>query len=377
VSGESIPVEGTSLCLKKGVRAGGQAVIEGVMMRSPRFFSIAVRRQDGKIVLREERWRSMSERAKSLSRPVFRGVSTLVETIVNGVQALSFSADIAAKEEEAKSKDASSDEKSEAEEPKKKQDKGLSQTAIALTILSAFALAIAFFVVLPHVLTLFFGRLLHWQLDVSSLAFHVIDGAIKIIILIAYIWAISLIKDVRRVFEYHGAEHKSIFAYEKAVSLSVNSAREFGTHHPRCGTSFLLVVLIISIFLFAAVFPFFPRLSGLHFAIRQTVFMLVKIILLFPIAGISYEVIRAASKSENPLLKILVWPGVALQRITTQEPDDSQVEIALVALINVLMRESQSSQDFLKRKVRVFDDFSSALKAFEEEVVGSGTHAEA
>lgn len=379
MSGRLLPVEGTSLRLKEGIRAGGQAVIEGVMMRSPRFFSVAVRRADGKIVLREERWQSLSERKKSFSRPVFRGISTLIETIINGVQALSFSADIAAKEEEKKEdkkkeEGSSADEKSEGEKKEKKS--GLSKTAMTLTMLFAFALAIGLFVVLPHVLTLLFGRLLHWELDVNSLVFHVIDGIIKIAIFIAYIWAISLIKDVRRVFEYHGAEHKSIFAYERGESLSIDAARNFGTHHPRCGTSFLLVVLIISIFLFAVVFPFLPQLKNFPQAVRQIIFMLVKIILLFPIAGVSYEVIRAASKSKNPLLKALIWPGVALQNITTHEPDDSQIEVALLALINVLLRESQSSLE-LKRKVRVFDDFKSALSAFEQEVGKSEAGVEA
>lgn len=368
-----LPVDGTSLRLQRGIRAGGQAVIEGVMMRSPRFFSIAVRRADGKIVLREERWQSLSERQKTFKRPVFRGVSTLIETIVNGIQALSFSADIAAKEEEKKEEGSLSDEKAKSDKKKKKG--GISKSAMTLTILSAFALAIALFVVLPHVLTLLFGRIFNWKLDVNSLAFHIIDGVIKIAIFIVYIWAISLIKDVRRVFEYHGAEHKSIFAYEEGESLSVESARKFGTRHPRCGTSFLLVVLIISIFLFAVVFPFLPQLKSLNQVIRQIIFMLIKIILLFPIAGLSYEAIRAASKSKNPILKALVWPGVALQNITTHEPDDSQIEIALLALVNVLLRESQSSSE-LKRRVRVFDDFRSALKAFEQEVNESEARVE-
>ncbi|HDH96126.1 MAG TPA: DUF1385 domain-containing protein, partial [Proteobacteria bacterium] len=224
-SGDTVPVEGTSLRLASGIRAGGQAVIEGVMMRSPRFLSVAVRRQDGKIVLREQRWRSLSERRRAFKRRFLRGVAILIETIVNGIQALSFSADVAAKEEEEKSRAAENrpNGKGKGVRKKGKKDKrgseGLSKTAIALTIVAAFALGIAMFVVLPHVLTLLFGRVLNWRLDVESVAFHIIDGVIKIAIFVAYIWAISLMKDIRRVFEYHGAEHKSIFAYEHRKPL--------------------------------------------------------------------------------------------------------------------------------------------------------------
>jgi len=355
-------------------------VIEGVMMRSPRFLSVAIRRQDGKLVLREERWVSFAERRRAFKRRFLRGVAILAETIVNGIQALSFSADVAAKEEEEKLQESSSGASVEADEPKKKRKgrkkkEGLSGAAMAFTIIVAFALAMAMFVVLPHVLTLLFGRVLHWRLDVESAAFHIIDGAIKIAIFVAYIWAISLMKDIRRVFEYHGAEHKSIFAYENKKPLSVASTEEFGTHHPRCGTSFLLVVLIISIFLFAVVFPFVPRLTGVNKALRQAVFILVKIALMFPIAGISYEVIRAASRSKSPIIRVLIWPGVALQRITTRTPDSSQVEVALLALISVLLRESNDAVAF-ERRVRTFDDFSSALKSLEEEVAGE-SHAQA
>ncbi|HDH96192.1 MAG TPA: DUF1385 domain-containing protein, partial [Proteobacteria bacterium] len=144
--------------------------------------------------------------------------------------------------------------------------------------------------------------------------------------------------------------------------------------HPRCGTSFLLVVLIISIFLFAAVFPFVPRLEGVNKVVRQAIFILVKIALMFPIAGVAYEVIRAASRSRNPVIRALVWPGVALQRITTRPPDRSQIEVALLALISVLLRETNGLPDSGKR-VWVFDDFPSALRSLEKEVAG-GTPVE-
>ena len=362
------------MSVRSGIRAGGQAVLEGVMMRSPKYLSVAVRTPDGKIVLREERWRSFGERKRTFRKPFFRGVATLIETLVNGIQALSFSADVIAKEEgnAAGGKDADGDKKarkSGRSKRKGQKKEGLSTAAVVFTILSAFAFAIAIFVVLPHVLTLLFGRVLHWKLDVNSLAFHIIDGIIKIAFFVAYIWGISFMKDIRRVFEYHGAEHKSIFAYEHRRPLSVEAAREFGTHHPRCGTSFLLVVLIISILLFAVVFPLLPEFSGLHPVLRQALFILIKIALLFPVAGISYEVIRAAGKSDHPVLRVLVWPGVALQRITTREPDDSQLEVALLALISVLLRESSGAENF-KKRMRTFDDFESALAAFEEEVRG-------
>ena len=218
---------------------GGQAVIEGVMMKAPRRLCVAVRRPSGAVVLKNDPFRPLSARWRFLAWPFLRGPVVLIETLVHGLQALSFSANQALEEEEG-----------EAE---------LGSWALGLTMLGAVAAGMGLFVALPHLLSLWLGRLAPLSYDENSLAFHLIDGLIKVAIFVAYLWLISLMRDIKRVFEYHGAEHKSIYCFEAGMPLTVDNARAFSRLHPRCGTAFLLVVLAVSIAAFAMIFPLLPK----------------------------------------------------------------------------------------------------------------------
>ena len=327
------------------IRVGGQAVIEGVMMRSPTSMAIAVRRPGGAIVVREQPWVSLWDRLKFLKWPFFRGTVVLIESLGNGIQALTFSANQAADD-------------GTGDAPAEK----LGSVAMAGTIALALALGVALFVVLPHFLTQALAQFTTWGISVRGVRFHLIDGAIKIALFLAYVWGISRLRDIRRVFEYHGAEHMSIFAYEKGLPLTVDNVRRFATLHPRCGTSFLMVVIVVSILFFCAAFPLMPALPSLPTVLRHLVYVAIKIPLLLPIAGVSYEVIRLAGKREhNPLLRAAVLPGMWLQRITTQPPSDDQIEVAILSLKKVLWREAVGNRGG-EASEEVYPDFADAVQ---------------
>jgi uncharacterized protein YqhQ len=297
---------------------GGQAVIEGIMMRAPKTFTVVVRKPDGNLAVREDRWYSPMERWPLLKKPILRGSIVLYEALFNGIQALTYSAQEALGEDE---------------EP-------LGPWALAGTIAMAIGGAVLLFVVVPHLATLGIGWLSGTNLGVRSVWFHVIDGLIKVSLFIAYVFFISLLKEIRRVFQYHGAEHKSIHVYEKGEELTVENARKYSTVHNRCGTAFILLVLVFSIFLFTVVFPFLPRdLLGSRI-ITNAFYILIKIVLLLPIAGASYEIIRLGERIDNPILKLLLLPGLWMQKLTTREPSDDQLEVALVALKRTLEKEA-------------------------------------
>ncbi len=300
------------------ISVGGQAVIEGVMMRAPHALAIAVRKPNGEIAVKEDVWRSLAQKLTFLRWPLIRGSVVLVETLINGLQALAFSANQAFEEEKAK------------------KEENFSSLALTLIIGLAFGLGILFFVVLPHYLTVFIGK---WE--VESVLFHLVDGAIKVCFFIAYIYGISHFKDIDRIFQYHGAEHMSIYAYEAGEELTVVNAKKYSTLHPRCGTAFLLIVIIISIILFSILFPFFPKFPSLGKTWSNLIYIGMKLPLLFPIAGLAYEVIKLSGKKPNhPILRAFIAPGLWLQRLTTRPPQDDQIEVALRALIGALRLES-------------------------------------
>ena len=304
------------------LHVGGQAVLEGVMMRSPHAMAIAVRRPDGEVVLKDEPYVYLIERYPLLKRPFLRGPVILLEALVTGVKALTFSAQAILEEEG--------------------QEKPLGWGSLVLTLGGAFLLAFLFFGFLPHWLSGLAGHLLGRPLTPADFSFHVIDGIIKLAFILFYIWGISFIRDIRRVFEYHGAEHKSICTYEAGEPLEVAHARHHTTCHPRCGTSFILVVLLVSLLVFTIFFPLFPPLTKTGF-LNNLVQVVIKVGLMFPIASISYEIIRWGGRHVNsPLAQALLWPGLATQRLTALEPDDSQLEVALIALKAVLARENQA-----------------------------------
>ncbi len=299
------------------LQVGGQAVLEGVMMRSPRALAVAVRLPDGSVLLKDEPYTSLTARYPLLKRPFFRGPIILIEALVTGVKALTFSAQAALEEEEEQ----------------------LGWGSLFLTLGGAFLLAFLFFGFLPHWLTGLAGTILGYPLTPADFSFHLIDGVIKLFFILLYIWGISLFKEIRRVFEYHGAEHKSICAYEAGEPLDVENARRHCTCHPRCGTSFILVVLLVSLFVFTVFFPMFPALTRLGF-VNSLIQVVIKVGLMFPIAAVSYEIIRWGGRYPNSTLAmVLLWPGLVTQRLTALEPDDSQIEVALEALKAVLARE--------------------------------------
>ena len=305
------------------IAVGGQAVLEGVMMRSPKAMAVAVRRPDGSLARLDEPWRGITERFPILKKPFLRGTVVLVESLVNGLQALSYSAKEAFPEEEEGSSGK------------------LSDLELGLTIAFAFVVAIVLFVALPHGVAYVIGE--RFGMPIETLAFHIIDGIVKISVLVLYILAISLMKDIRRVFQYHGAEHMSIHTYEADEELTVENARKYPTLHPRCGTAFLLLVLVVSVFLFAAVFPFMPTLAS-NKILNQALYVFIKIPLVFPLAGMTYELIKWGDRHRtNPLVKLIISPGLALQKLTTRKPSDDQIEVALAALEMALARETDKN----------------------------------
>ncbi len=341
---------------KQYTSIGGQAVIEGVMMRSPNAFVVAVRKPDGKIRLRRDQWYGISQKLSFMKKPFLRGVVMLVEAMANGIVSLNYAANIAMDEElkaEALKKGKT---EAEYEADKKKKEKIDWQTYITIGI--SFAFGMLLFVFLPHLLTEGMNQSfsLGWSLD--GFAFHLIDGVIKACVFIFYIWAIGQLEDIRRVFQYHGAEHKSISTFEAGEELTVENARKYTTLHPRCGTSFIFFVLFISIILFSVLFVFIPLdawvnsfvpQGGTGFVaekvypnLKHVLAVFIKIPLMLPVAGISYEIIKFAGKhANNPVCKGLSFPGMMLQKLTTKEPDDSQLEVALASIKAVLFLEEK------------------------------------
>lgn len=360
---------------------GGQAVIEGVMMRSPRSMAVAVRRPDGSIVVREDAWISLFERVPFLRWPFFRGALVLIESLWNGLSALNFSAHQAEMDEAAITKEREAHES----QPKVQTASGepvgrpaaapdpKSKAAMAGTMAFSFLIAMGLFVGLPHMLAWGAGRLAGDDVGLDSFLFHALDGMFKIGIFVGYIAGISMIPEIRRVFQYHGAEHKAINVYEHAQDLTVENARGWTTFHARCGTSFVLFVLTLSIFMFAAIFPFIPAVSELAL-LNHLAMIGIKVPLMIPLAGIAYEVNRYASRHPDQWwVQILVGPGRLMQKLTTREPDDDQLEIALAAMRAALAaearlasREVQELRAIAKAeaeaggRVTVFRDFGEA-----------------
>ncbi len=335
-------------------KVGGQAVIEGVMMRSPRSFAVAIRRPNGEIAVREQVWHSLWERLRALRWPFLRGAVVLGESLHNGFTALHFSA------AEAAAHAAENPEGSKATDKPSADASGASPTALRFTMLIAVVLAVAVFVALPHALVWLLGTLTGSAAlsDGQSLPFHAVDGAIKMAIFVVYLWAIGRLPDIRRVFMYHGAEHKAIATLERGLPLDVAHARAQSRFHPRCGTSFLLLAILVSIAVFAIVFPLLPAPTGRRW-LDQVLFVLIKLPLLLPIAGLAYEAIRLGDRlGHTPFGRWLVAPGLWLQRLTTREPGDGEIEVALVALRKTLWREQLGrAADESRAAPEVFTNF--------------------
>jgi uncharacterized protein YqhQ len=292
---------------------GGQAVLEGVMMRSPHAWGIAVRKPSGEVCTHSEPLERPSDKHKWMGWPVIRGVVTLGHAMSLGFRALRFSANAALDEI-----------------PANQQGKKLeiSGWLAAVNVI----LSLGFFIVVYKFLPLVAATQLQRVSPVfgERIVFNLVDGAIRIGLFLLFIWSISLMKDIRRVYQYHGAEHKTVFAFENGDPLSFPAVQKYSTFHPRCGTSFLMTVMIISILVYTLVpaVTFWGRFAA-------------RIALLPLIAGVSYEIIRFAAKHRGSLFALMTAPGLWLQRITTQPPSDDQVECAIVALDRAMDLEKQ------------------------------------
>lgn len=292
---------------------GGQAVLEGVMMKGKDEFAIAVRREDGTISLTKDKFVSVRKKYKILGLPIIRGVVGFVESMILSFRTLSISAEQYGLDDS---------------EPETKFEKWLDRhfgeklMSVIMAISSVLGVILAFglFFFLPSLITKLLEKLFSADLGVFR---NLIEGIIKIAIFIGYILLVSLMKDIRRTFEYHGAEHKSIFCYESGEDLTVENVRKQKRFHPRCGTSFIFVILIISILINSL--PFVPWDNLL---LR----VLTKLLLLPVIVGVGFEFIMYAGRHDNLFTKICSAPGLWMQRITTREPDDSQIEVAIMSL---------------------------------------------
>ncbi len=296
---------------------GGQAILEGVMMRGKRMYAVAVRKPDKKIIVDKKKVKSSQDRPKFLTLPIIRGSVALVDSLVIGMKSITFSASFFDTEDEEQSK---LDKYLE----NKFGDK-LNDMMISLSVIIAIFMAVALFMVLPTWISSFTNRFLS-----GSWALGIIEGLVRITIFIVYLILITRMNDIKRVFQYHGAEHKTINCFEHEQDLTVENVKKHSRFHKRCGTSFLLIVMIVSMVVFM-----FVRVKSVPLRVLSRV-------ILFPVvAGISYELIRWAGKSDSKFVSWISTPGMCLQRLTTAEPDDSMIEVAIAAMKGVLEDEPE------------------------------------
>jgi uncharacterized protein YqhQ len=295
------------------LQIGGQAVIEGVMMRAPGMVATAVRRASGEIALQKTPFMSLGERYRLLKLPILRGAMGLIEMMVIGIKTLNFSAEISMLD--------APDEAGRDRQPVPKEN----SLKLGLTVALSVAVGVAVFFVTPLAVT-------SWLFDVDQqpVQFNMTAGLVRVCLLLAYLALISASKDIRRLFEYHGAEHMAVFAFEKGEGLTVESAGRQSRFHPRCGTSFLLVVMLSAILLFSVLDAF---LLGWIGEITLPVRLLTHLPLIPLVGGVSYEFIRLSARRSDTLIgRVVVAPGLWLQRLTTKEPTTDQLEVALIAL---------------------------------------------
>lgn len=325
-------------CGSRGITVGGQAVIEGVMMRGPERWTVTVRRADGSLENSGAEYRGWAKRYPIFGKPFLRGAVILLESMIIGIKALNYSAEIAAdgelEKDKIETKSSESALRPQAKESCEKKNQALGFWALTFTLLSAFVMAIGLFVALPHAASVLMGY--YFGFNESSGFFHLIDGLIKFAVFLGYVWAIGFLPDISRVYAYHGAEHKAIFTYETGRPLIPEMAARQSAFHPRCGTAFIFLVLALSILFFAAIFPLIFSNEGASTG-RTVLGIGVKIALTLPLAGLAYEVTRQAGKaSPKSFWRMLLWPGLLMQRLTTRNPDEKQLEVALNALQNAI-----------------------------------------
>lgn len=302
-----------SKVMNKKLNIGGQAVIEGVMIRGPKKYVVAVRKKKsivskrGSIPIKNNRF---------LRLPFVRGFVNLIDMLVIGIKSLMWSTEQAGEEEK------------------------ISKKEITIMVVVTSIIAVLFMIALPYFLT----NLAGFTEEKEPMVFNLIDGIIRILIFFGYIFAVSFLKDMKVLFQYHGAEHKAIHCYEKGKKLSITNVKKFTTLHPRCGTAFLMIVLVVAILTFSILTPvilmLFPGLLSMHAFPRRTLLILIRFSLLPLIAGISYEFLKFSAKYENKaFMKIFIWPGLLMQKITTKEPNNKQIEVAVYSLKKLLSIE--------------------------------------
>ncbi|MDP2232544.1 MAG: DUF1385 domain-containing protein [Actinomycetota bacterium] len=297
---------------------GGQAVLEGVMMRGKHNWAIAVRTPDGGIHVEDHELKTAVTSHPWLGKPIIRGIWGFYETIVLAMKAFEISASYAGETEEEK----------------------LSAKEISFAMILGVAMSVLLFIILPAVAT-------NWMVGSASekpFMWNLVDGILRLVAFFLYIWGVSRVKDIQRVFGYHGAEHKTIHAFEHGLPLEAPVIQKYSTQHVRCGTSFLLMVMVIALFVYS-LFPVKAIVAAMGVDAKWATLVVaigIRIVFLPLIAGLAYEVIKWAGKTpEQPLVRILLWPGLQLQRMTTREPDDSMVEVAVAAMLRVVEREEQ------------------------------------
>lgn len=299
---------------------GGQAVLEGVMMRGKKNWAIAVRKPDGEIHVEDHELKTAVTDHPWLGKPIIRGIWGFYETIVLAMKAFEVSASYAGETEEEQ----------------------LSASEISFAMVLGVGMAILLFIVAPALVTNF---------AVGSAAdkpflWNLVDGVLRLVAFFAYIWGVSRIKDIQRVFGYHGAEHKTIHAFEHGLPLEAPVIQKYSTQHVRCGTSFLLMVMVIALLVYS-LFPVKAIVASMGMDAKWATLLVaiaIRIIFLPIIAGLAYEVIKWAGKSpDQPLVRLLLWPGMQLQRMTTREPDESMIEVAVAAMLRVVEREAEGT----------------------------------
>lgn len=325
----------------KKTHIGGQALIEGIMMRGKLGWAVAVREPSGEIYTEEHDLNSGKQKNGWMYWPFVRGCRALVESFTLGYKALSIAASHAFEGESVAEKNEHAEENSLSSSDEKSEEFGTKEMAISLVL--GLVLGIVLFIVAPAII----ANLIVGEYNENTLLWNIVDGLIRVAVFIFYLWLVGRMSDIKRMFGYHGAEHKTIHCYEHGLPLTVDNTRKFSRLHVRCGTAFMIMVMIIAILVYTIVpINLFVQWIGVPDGpATLTVVILARIVLLPLIAGISYEITVkwAGSRPNNPVVKVILWPGLQLQYLTTNEPDDDQLECAIVAMQLVLDREEQKT----------------------------------
>lgn len=326
------------------ITVGGQAVIEGVMMRGAGGYAVAVRRADNSIDIDVNPHVPLGRRYPIFKLPVLRGAAGLFEMMAIGMKSLEYSAQQAALDDPAEQEKRRK--RGENLPEGAKEEPPMSKLALAVTMAFSLSIGIFLFVVVPNLVTHYIGK---WFLpgneplleENAPLAYNLISGFVRICIIVGYIWAISFMSDVKRLFRYHGAEHKAVSAFEANKELTVENVRPFTIFHPRCGTTFIAITLMVAILTFAVfarvLLMVWPEFAEFSFAARKTMLIIGHILLMPLVAGLCFELLRLGGRfPRNPILRILIAPGYWFQHLTVKDPDDSMIEVAIVSLKEAL-----------------------------------------